>query len=226
MAPTFFIIISPLLLIYYFIGHTLNLFHDFVCRSRLKLCATVFKNTTYPIYTLFPFRGEILLSSSSISKETSLNFELSLLFGFLLLSLSLSLRRTCGFFYFCLGGHVNNKSLIFYLWASILRWGLLSEHITEHVLVASLFHCQLIHLTTVNELFNAFLFEVFYVILNIEKSSYRCWILSSVRNMESGSGFYSDNEFKLDAKWLIDPKQLFVGPKIGEGAHAKVFEGK
>ncbi|KAK0587650.1 hypothetical protein LWI29_026392 [Acer saccharum] len=44
--------------------------------------------------------------------------------------------------------------------------------------------------------------------------------------MESGSGFYSADEFKLDAKWLIDPKNLFVGPRIGEGAHAKVYEGK
>ncbi|KAJ4974816.1 hypothetical protein NE237_007990 [Protea cynaroides] len=44
--------------------------------------------------------------------------------------------------------------------------------------------------------------------------------------MESGNGFYSVDEFGLDAKWLIDPKHLFVGPRIGEGAHAKVYEGK
>lgn len=44
--------------------------------------------------------------------------------------------------------------------------------------------------------------------------------------MESGVRFYSDDKFKLDAKWLIDPKQLYVGPKLGEGAHAKVYEGK
>ncbi|XP_057459665.1 serine/threonine-protein kinase STY13-like isoform X2 [Actinidia eriantha] len=43
--------------------------------------------------------------------------------------------------------------------------------------------------------------------------------------MESGNGFYSVDEFRLDAKWLIDPKFLFVGPRIGEGAHAKVYEG-
>ncbi|KAJ8749936.1 hypothetical protein K2173_013851 [Erythroxylum novogranatense] len=43
--------------------------------------------------------------------------------------------------------------------------------------------------------------------------------------MESSNGFYS-GDFDLDAKWLIDPKLLFVGPKIGEGAHAKVYEGK
>ena len=44
--------------------------------------------------------------------------------------------------------------------------------------------------------------------------------------MDSGNGFYSVDEFRLDAKWLIDPKFLFVGPRIGEGAHAKVYEGK
>ncbi|KAI3748097.1 hypothetical protein L6452_10967 [Arctium lappa] len=44
--------------------------------------------------------------------------------------------------------------------------------------------------------------------------------------MGSGNGFYSAGELNLEAKWLIDPKLLFVGPKIGEGAHAKVYEGK
>ncbi|KAI4336222.1 hypothetical protein L6164_014775 [Bauhinia variegata] len=44
--------------------------------------------------------------------------------------------------------------------------------------------------------------------------------------MESGARFYSVDEFRLDVNWLIDPKLLFVGPKIGEGAHAKVYEGK
>ncbi|PIA26388.1 hypothetical protein AQUCO_09400029v1 [Aquilegia coerulea] len=46
--------------------------------------------------------------------------------------------------------------------------------------------------------------------------------------MDSVNGFYSvdNSEFKLDSKWLIDPKHLFVGPRIGEGAHAKVYEGK
>lgn len=45
--------------------------------------------------------------------------------------------------------------------------------------------------------------------------------------MEAGSRFYSaTDEFRLEAKWLVDPKHLFVGPRIGEGAHAKVYEGK
>ncbi|KAL8529372.1 hypothetical protein ACS0TY_006698 [Phlomoides rotata] len=41
-----------------------------------------------------------------------------------------------------------------------------------------------------------------------------------------GSAFYAREECSLDPKWLVDPKFLFVGPKIGEGAHAKVYEGK
>ena len=44
--------------------------------------------------------------------------------------------------------------------------------------------------------------------------------------MGYGNGFYESEEFNLDAKWLVDPKLPFVGPRIGEGAHAKVYEGK
>lgn len=44
--------------------------------------------------------------------------------------------------------------------------------------------------------------------------------------MGSGNVFFSAQEFNLDDKWLVDPKLLFVGPKIGESSHAKVYEGK
>lgn len=45
--------------------------------------------------------------------------------------------------------------------------------------------------------------------------------------MGSGNGYFEGTaEFSLDPKWLVDPKLLLVGPKIGEGAHAKVYEGK
>ncbi|KAK8928652.1 Serine/threonine-protein kinase HT1 [Platanthera zijinensis] len=44
--------------------------------------------------------------------------------------------------------------------------------------------------------------------------------------MEVGRGFLNVDELRLDPKWLIDPKLLFVGPRIGEGAHSKVYEGK
>lgn len=44
--------------------------------------------------------------------------------------------------------------------------------------------------------------------------------------MGSGNGIYWFGEFSLDAKWLIDPKQLLVGPEIGESARAKVYRGQ
>jgi serine/threonine protein kinase len=44
--------------------------------------------------------------------------------------------------------------------------------------------------------------------------------------MGSVTGFYSNEVFELDPKWVVDPQHLFVGPKIGEGAHAKIYEGK
>ena len=33
--------------------------------------------------------------------------------------------------------------------------------------------------------------------------------------------FYGGEALAIDPKWLIDPKLLFVGPRIGEGAHAR-----
>eukprot|EP01018_Ginkgo_biloba_P032106 Gb_01104 [translate_table: standard] len=33
-------------------------------------------------------------------------------------------------------------------------------------------------------------------------------------------------QFTLDENYLIDPQMLYVGSKIGEGAHGKVYEGK
>ncbi|OIS98791.1 PREDICTED: serine/threonine-protein kinase HT1-like [Nicotiana attenuata] len=44
--------------------------------------------------------------------------------------------------------------------------------------------------------------------------------------MGSVNELYSREEFNVESKWLIDPKLLLVGPKIGEGAHAKVYEGR
>ncbi|XP_073013491.1 serine/threonine-protein kinase STY13-like isoform X2 [Typha latifolia] len=39
--------------------------------------------------------------------------------------------------------------------------------------------------------------------------------------MESGT-----DDSRIDPRWLIDPRLLFVGPMVGEGAHSKVYEGK
>ncbi|XP_077233262.1 serine/threonine/tyrosine-protein kinase HT1-like [Tasmannia lanceolata] len=41
-----------------------------------------------------------------------------------------------------------------------------------------------------------------------------------MRNFDSVS-----DEPTIEDRWLIDPKLLYVGPKIGEGGHAKVYEG-
>lgn len=42
----------------------------------------------------------------------------------------------------------------------------------------------------------------------------------------AGAGAGTDKGFYLEDRFLINPKLLFVGPKIGEGAHGKVYEGK
>lgn len=42
----------------------------------------------------------------------------------------------------------------------------------------------------------------------------------------SGGSDNGDGKFVLEERYVIDPKLLFVGPKIGEGAHGKVYEGK
>ncbi|PKA66842.1 Serine/threonine-protein kinase HT1 [Apostasia shenzhenica] len=42
-----------------------------------------------------------------------------------------------------------------------------------------------------------------------------------------GSNFtVPSSRLEIDEKFLIDPKDLFIGAKIGEGAHGKVYEGK
>jgi len=46
-------------------------------------------------------------------------------------------------------------------------------------------------------------------------------------NVGGGSRFSTDTQaFKLDEKLLIDAQFLFVGSKIGEGAHGKVYQGR
>ncbi|KAG9445485.1 hypothetical protein H6P81_016825 [Aristolochia fimbriata] len=47
---------------------------------------------------------------------------------------------------------------------------------------------------------------------------------SNICNCSSGSDQVT--QFTIDKKLLIDPNLLFVGSKIGEGAHGKVYEGK
>ncbi|KAM7526587.1 hypothetical protein LguiA_016489 [Lonicera macranthoides] len=48
------------------------------------------------------------------------------------------------------------------------------------------------------------------------------------RNSKSGSGNGSitSSHLTIDERVLVDPKLLFIGSKIGEGAHGKVYEGR
>jgi len=60
--------------------------------------------------------------------------------------------------------------------------------------------------------------EQVFLVFQIEKKC-GCKVWSNLA-MDSLTGF------RMEPKWQIDPQLLFVGPKIGEGAHAKVYEGK
>lgn len=48
----------------------------------------------------------------------------------------------------------------------------------------------------------------------------------SPRGSFGRNGIVSASTSDLDEKMLIDPRKLFIGAKIGEGAHGKVYEGK
>lgn len=45
-------------------------------------------------------------------------------------------------------------------------------------------------------------------------------------NSVGRNGSISDSQLFIDENLLVDPKLLFIGSKIGEGAHGKVYEGR
>lgn len=45
-------------------------------------------------------------------------------------------------------------------------------------------------------------------------------------SLKEGSSPPSLCEFLLDEKFLLDPQLIYIGSKIGEGAHGKVYKGK
>ncbi|KAI3956632.1 hypothetical protein MKW92_034361 [Papaver armeniacum] len=49
---------------------------------------------------------------------------------------------------------------------------------------------------------------------------------SNSNSNSSSSTVFPAEKFDIDKKLLIDPKLLFIGAKIGEGAHGKVYEGR
>lgn len=40
------------------------------------------------------------------------------------------------------------------------------------------------------------------------------------------NGSITNTDCTIDERVLVDPKLLFIGAKIGEGAHGKVYEGR
>lgn len=48
----------------------------------------------------------------------------------------------------------------------------------------------------------------------------------SKSNSQNGNGSITIQPLTIDENLLVDPKQLFIGSKIGEGAHGKVYEGR
>lgn len=40
------------------------------------------------------------------------------------------------------------------------------------------------------------------------------------------NGSITAEQLTIDESLLVDPKLLFIGSKIGEGAHGKVYEGR
>ncbi|XP_043724802.1 serine/threonine-protein kinase STY13-like isoform X2 [Telopea speciosissima] len=46
------------------------------------------------------------------------------------------------------------------------------------------------------------------------------------KHPDTQNGLIPTPQFQIDEKLLIDPKLLFVGSKIGEGAHGKVYQGR
>jgi len=46
------------------------------------------------------------------------------------------------------------------------------------------------------------------------------------KSVRRSIGSIEDEPLTIDESLLIDPKLLFIGSKIGEGAHGRVYEGR
>lgn len=47
-----------------------------------------------------------------------------------------------------------------------------------------------------------------------------------VEGVSRNGSIVPSTQLSIDERVLVDPKQLFIGTKIGEGAHGKVYEGR
>jgi len=46
------------------------------------------------------------------------------------------------------------------------------------------------------------------------------------KSVRSNGSLTNTTQFTIDENLLVDPKLLFIGSKIGEGAHGKVYQGR
>lgn len=53
-----------------------------------------------------------------------------------------------------------------------------------------------------------------------------CNSIASSPKLLEPNGSISTLQFSVDENLLVDPKLLFIGSEIGEGAHGKVYEGR
>lgn len=49
---------------------------------------------------------------------------------------------------------------------------------------------------------------------------------TSVEGVSSKGSITGPLDLCIDERVLVDPKSLFIGSKIGEGAHGKVYQGR
>jgi hypothetical protein len=48
----------------------------------------------------------------------------------------------------------------------------------------------------------------------------------STKSVTQNGSVTASSQLSIDENLLVDPKLLFIGSKIGEGAHGKVYEGR
>lgn len=48
----------------------------------------------------------------------------------------------------------------------------------------------------------------------------------STNSVTQNGSVTASSQLSIDENLLVDPKLLFIGSKIGEGAHGKVYEGR
>lgn len=48
----------------------------------------------------------------------------------------------------------------------------------------------------------------------------------STKSVTQNGSMAASSQLSIDENLLVDPKLLFIGTKIGEGAHGKVYEGR